>query len=429
MARQHQDSIRRRRLTALAVGTALACTALPALSACSGGGGGDAAAGSVSISPEQGGQVDASSPVVVSATGGGHLSDVTVYDADGARVPGELASDDKSWRTTEPLGAGRKYTVQVLSDGGGSGFSSSVRTFTTKSASNLLTAQLGPADGAVYGVGEPITATLSAPVHDPEARKEVESGLVVKSNPSVTGGWYWVDDRTLHFRPQGYWPAHAAISASFDLHGRRIGPPSSKLYAGSPTKIAFRTGDSMVSVTDVASDYMKIYRNGNVIRTLPVTTGKAGFRTRGGIKVVLEQAPEVFMNSETVGIAAGSSNAYHMNVYWDTRVTWSGEYVHAAPWSEGSQGVANVSHGCTGMSTENARWFYENFRKGDVVQVVHADGKQMEPFGNGFGDWNLSWSQWRSGSALGRPVVTATDVDGGSGASAQQVGYLRPQAS
>ncbi len=36
------------------------------------------------------------------------------------------------------------------------------------------------------------------------------------------------------------------------------------------------------------------------------------------------------------------------------RLTYSGEFIHAAPWSVGSQGSANVSHGCTGMSTANA---------------------------------------------------------------------------
>jgi lipoprotein-anchoring transpeptidase ErfK/SrfK len=425
VATDQQDSTRRRRLTGLAVGTALACTALPGLSACSGGG---SDAGAVSLSPAQGAQVDPSSPVVVSAPDGGHLSDVTVTDGDGARLPGALAADDLSWRSTEPLGAGRKYSVQVITDGGSDGYSSTVRTFTTKSASNLLSAELGPSDGAVYGVGEPITATLSAPVPDPAARKQVESALTVKSNPSVTGGWYWVDDKTLHFRPQGYWPAHTAVSVSFDMHGRRIGGPSSHLYAGPPSHIAFRTGEKVVAVTDVASDYMTVYRNGNEVRSVPVTTGKAGFRTRGGIKVVLEQAPTVYMNSNTVGIAAGSTNAYHMNVYWDTRVTWSGEYVHAAPWSVGHQGVSNVSHGCTGLSTGDARWFYETVRKGDIVQVVHAEGAQMEPFGNGFGDWNLGWGAWQRGSAVGHPVVTRTDVAGG-GATAQQVGYLRPEAS
>ncbi len=216
----------------------------------------------------------------------------------------------------------------------------------------------------------------------------------------------------------------------------RVGPDdvevtrssSPGVYGGAPSSISFSTGDKMLALTDAGSDYMTVYRNDKELKKMPVTTGKPGFSTRNGIKVVLEQAQTVFMNSSTVGIAAGSSNAYAMNVYWDTRVTWSGEYVHAAPWSEGSQGVSNVSHGCTGMSTADAEWFYNTFRKGDLVQVINSKGHEMEPFGNGFGDWNLSWSAWQKGSALGKPVQTSAVQSTGGAPSGAQAGLIRPQA-
>ena len=143
-----------------------------------------------------------------------------------------------------------------------------------------------------------------------------------------------------------------------------------------------------------------------------------------GVYLVLEQSPVVLMDSSTIGIPAGSSESYHKDVHWDTRVTWSGEYVHAAPWSVDEQGIANVSHGCTGMSTANAHWFYDTVRRGDVVQVVNSYGHRMETFSNGFGDWNLSWDDWLKGSALGRPVSTGAV----SGPVSTPVGYLRPQA-
>jgi hypothetical protein len=91
----------------------------------------------------------------------------------------------------------------------------------------------------------------------------------------------------------------------------------------------------------------------------------------------------------------------------------SGVYVHAAPWSVDSQGSANVSHGCTGMSTSNAEWFYETVRPGDVVTVVNSEGDPMAAFGNGYGDWNLSWEDWRKGSALNpaKPAKPAGFLD------------------
>ncbi len=105
------------------------------------------------------------------------------------------------------------------------------------------------------------------------------------------------------------------------------------------------------------------------------------------------------MNSETIGIDPDSADGYDLDdVEYAMRVTNSGEFVHAAPWSVGDQGSANVSHGCTGMSPENAEWLYNNSNVGDVVEYVGTD-KPMD-LTNGFGDWNASFADYRSGSAL-----------------------------
>jgi hypothetical protein len=53
------------------------------------------------------------------------------------------------------------------------------------------------------------------------------------------------------------------------------------------------------------------------------------------------------------------------------------------------------------MSMSNAKWFFDQVRRGDIVRVVHSLGATMEPFGNGFGDWNLTWDEWKQGSATG----------------------------
>ena len=80
------------------------------------------------------------------------------------------------------------------------------------------------------------------------------------------------------------------------------------------------------------------------------------------------------------------------------RVTYSGEFIHAAPWSTGSQGYANVSHGCTGMSTDNAVWLYAMTRRGDVVEYTGTDRPMT--LDNGYGDWNASFADYAEGSAL-----------------------------
>ncbi|MCD0481701.1 Ig-like domain-containing protein [Streptacidiphilus sp. ASG 303] len=362
----------------------------------------------VRLTPAAGTVADPSTALTVTLARG-RLTDVTVAAADGRQVTGRLSADGRTWRSTSPLAAGARYTVRVGADDGRGGRGGTTAALSTRPGTSLLTAVLGPAGGqegaaAVYGVGEPVTVQLSRPVHDRAARASVEHGLRVTSQPAVTGAWHWVDDSTLHFRPQQYWPAHAAVQVAFDAQGRHIRPG---LYGGAPSRISFRTGDRVEALVDAVTDHMEFRRNGRLVRTLPVTTGKPGFETRNGVKVVLGQEAEVRMDGETVGIAAGSSEAYSLDVQWATRVTWSGEYVHAAPWSVAAQGHANVSHGCTGMSTEDAHWFYGQVRLGDIVRVVRSNGHMMEPFGNGFGDWNLTWSQWLAGSAAGQAVSTA----------------------
>ncbi|MEU6232841.1 Ig-like domain-containing protein [Kitasatospora sp. NPDC047058] len=408
-------------------GISLALVVLVPLAGCTSGGD-DGAGGAVHridpaplvhVSAE--GKVDPSQPVTVTAVPGSRLTDVTVVGPDGRVVAGALSEDQRSWQTTGRLKAATDYTVRIAADDGKGGRGETTAGFSTLAAQRLLTAKLGPDSSGtgVYGVGQPLTVQLSEAVKEPEARQEVERALTVTSQPAVTGGWYWVDDKNLHFRPEAFWPAGTTVSLAFDGTGSRI---SDGLYGGDRAALALRIGERVESVVDAATHELTLKRNGEVVRTIPVTTGKPGFDTRNGIKVVLGQERQVRMSGETIGIASGSSESYDLNVEWATRVTWSGEYVHAAPWSVGSQGVANVSHGCTGMSTENAKWFYQNTRIGDLVTVVNSHGAGMEPFGNGFGDWNVDWTDWVKHSAIGQPVSTTPPAT-----RAPASGMIRPE--
>ncbi|MET9800782.1 Ig-like domain-containing protein [Streptomyces sp. NPDC006368] len=340
-------------------------------------------------------------PLEVTARGGdGRITDVTAVDTAGHYLAGELSADGSRWRSTGPLVAGTRYTVKVATEDSDGAPGGRTLTFETAPAKRVLTVSFGPQAGT-YGVGQPVTAELSAPVASREGRAAVERSLKVRSAPAVEGSWYWVDDKKLHFRPKEFWPVGASVTATGNLAGVRI---ERDLYGGRVKDLSLTIGDRVEAITDAAAHRMTVKRNGQVINTIPVTTGKPGFSTRNGIKVVLGKEYFVRMRSTTVGIAAGSSESYDLPVYYATRVTWSGEYVHAAPWSVGSQGSANVSHGCTGMSMSNAEWFFKTVRPGDLVTVVNSSGKEMDHFGNGFGDWNLPWDAWRTGSALTAPT-------------------------
>lgn len=353
---------------------------------------------------------------VTTKDGDGRITDVTAVDEAGHHLAGELTADGSRWRSTGPLAADARYTVRVATENGDGAPGVRTLTFETAAGPQQLKAEFGPQAGT-YGVGQPLTVKLSAPVTAKEGRAAVERALKVRSKPAVTGAWHWVDDKQLHYRPKEYWPSGARVTLTGNLTGVRVGKG---LYGTATEPLTLTIGDRVEAIADAAAHTMTFKRNGKVINTMPITMGKPGFSTRNGTKVVLEKQYFVRMRSSTVGIAAGSSESYDLPVYYATRVTWSGEYVHAAPWSVGSQGWANVSHGCVGMSTGNAAWFYENIRPGDLVTAVNSIGDDMPTFGNGFGDWNMPWDKWRQGSAvLGGTRDGAAPWDGAR---------LRPQA-
>ncbi|WP_165985650.1 Ig-like domain-containing protein [Streptomyces sp. YIM 98790] len=349
--------------------------------------------------------VDPARPLKITArTDGVRITDVSARDQAGRMIAGELDADGSAWRSTTPLAAGAEYTVRIATEDaeGRPGRSTHVLRTAAGEQTEELRVEFGPEPGT-YGVGHPVIAELSAPVADPEQRAVVERSLRVTSEPAAEGSWYWVEDDLLHYRPREYWPAGATIRASAGLEGLRI---REGLRGGESEELVFRTGDRVEAVADIAGLTLTVRRNGEVVRQMPMTTGKEGFRTRNGKKVILGRESYVRMRGTSVGIAAGSAEDYDLDVYWAARLTWSGEYVHAAPWSIGSHGVANVSHGCTGLSTENAKWFFDNIRVGDIVEHINGYGPDMAFFGNGFGDWNMEWEEWRKGSAL-----TADDPD------------------
>jgi hypothetical protein len=84
------------------------------------------------------------------------------------------------------------------------------------------------------------------------------------------------------------------------------------------------------------------------------------------------------------------------------RLTWGGEFIHAAPWSVADQGHNNVSHGCVNISDPDAAWLFARTHIGDPV-TVSGTGTPLAD-GNGWTDWNMTWSDFLAGSALPVPA-------------------------
>ena len=214
--------------------------------------------------------------------------------------------------------------------------------------------------------------------------------------PQQAGSWHWLTDQEVHWRPDRYWQAGTEVSVDIDVNSL---PAGNGVFGQESRRIDFAVGDAVVSKVNAVTHQMRTFVNGKLAKTTPITTGKPGFTTRSGVKVIMEKFRVKRMSSETIGIASDAPEGYDIDdVEYAMRVTYSGEFLHAAPWSVGSQGSANVSHGCTGMSTANAKWIYDISKRGDVVEYTGTDrGMSLT---NGFGDWNLSVQDYAAGSAL-----------------------------
>ncbi|MCX6395830.1 MAG: Ig-like domain-containing protein [Propionibacteriales bacterium] len=325
----------------------------------------------------------------------GTFSDVSVSSTAG-QVEGSLSSDKASWQSTSRLQPGATYSIRgVAVDGSGN-----EQVYTSKFKTQALGLDkqtfpsFFPTAGSTVGVGLPVIIRFDIPVTDHAA---FQKHITVTSVPAQTGAFHWISDNELHWRPAKYWKAGTKVTVDADIDSV---PAGNGVFGQRSRTNSFTIGRSLVSKVDMKTHQMKVYEDGKLIKTLPITTGEQPkFTTRSGTKVIIEKFRHKRMNSETIGIDPNSADGYDLDdVEYAMRLTYSGEFVHAAPWSVASQGRANVSHGCTGMSTENAGWFYGISMVGDVIEYTGTT-KEMT-LSNGFGDWNLPFSEYQQGSAL-----------------------------
>lgn len=322
----------------------------------------------------------------------GTLRKVVVRGA-GQPLAGALTADGERWEATDRLEPGERYRIRAVVEGAGdsSTFRSAFRT-QELSLDQQTYPSIAPLQGETVGVGMPVIVQFDVPVTD---RASIERHLTVTSTPRQAGSWHWVSDTEVHWRPKRYWEPGTEVTVDADINSV---PAGDGIYGQVSRTVSFEIGDSVISKVDVAAHRMKVFVNGDLARTMPISAGKPGFITRSGTKVIIEKVRDKVMDAATLGIAKSDPEYYRLDVEYAMRVTYSGEFLHAAPWSASSQGVANVSHGCVGMTTENAAWLFGITKRGDVVEVTGSD-RQMGLY-NGYGDWNASFEEYAEGSAL-----------------------------
>jgi lipoprotein-anchoring transpeptidase ErfK/SrfK len=138
---------------------------------------------------------------------------------------------------------------------------------------------------------------------------------------------------------------------------------------------------------------LTVTRAGKVLRTMPVSLGKPKTPSSSGTMVVISKHADYRFDTRRE-----ITNGYVVDVKYAMRLTWGGEFMHAAPWSVADQGKRNVSHGCVNVSTANAKWLFETLQVGDPI-VVRGTEVHIE-WGNGWTDWDRRWEEYVKGSAL-----------------------------
>jgi lipoprotein-anchoring transpeptidase ErfK/SrfK len=313
----------------------------------------------------------------------------------GKSLRGRFNSNHTEWKASQLLQPGIRYVVTSAAAGSAGATVTKRVTFRTQPLrlNQQTYASVAPLQHEVVGVGMPVIVKFDIPVH---RRAAFERRMHVTSKPATTGSWHWFSATEVHWRPKHFWKPGTKVHVNLQLNGVNAGDG---IYGQMNRSVNFRIGKSVIMKPNLRTDHMKVLVNHHLARVIPITGGKPGFATRSGIKLIIEKYKSIAMDAATVGISPGSPNYYDIpDVRYAQRVTYSGEFLHAAPWSVYAQGKENVSHGCVGMSTANARWLFHLTRRGDPVEVTGTHRK-LEP-GNGWTDWNESFAQYKKGSAL-----------------------------
>jgi lipoprotein-anchoring transpeptidase ErfK/SrfK len=351
-----------------------------------------------------------STEVAVNLTGG-TVTDISLTKAGTSdRVAGAMRDDGTSWVPDAPLAFNTAYDVSATAKStDGTQTQTLTTSFTTMGRFGRETGTgLYMFDGQTVGVGMPVVVEFIQSVPE-QYRAGVQSRLFVKTDPPQPGVWHWASGKQVWYRAPDYWKPGTKISVRAALRGV---PTADGRYGDTDRSATVTVGNKLLMKVDNATKMMQVYQNDVMVKEFPVSLGKPSTPSSSGQMVVMSKHYE-----HTFDTRGEPNGGYVVDVNYAMRLTWGGEFIHAAPWSVGDQGVRNVSHGCVNMSTPNAEWLFNLANIGDPI-IVRGTEVQLEN-GNGWTAWNLTWAQYVKGSALPVPpeLAAADGVDPLTGAS------------
>jgi lipoprotein-anchoring transpeptidase ErfK/SrfK len=362
----------------------------------SGGSGGDEQKVSqavVEISPKDGADAVGTDGELKVTAAKGKLVSVKVTDEKGAEVEGEISEGGAAWKPAGHLRTQTKYKVHAVAQDSDGLEAAKDTTFTTVVPENTFIGHFTPEDGSTVGVGMPVSLNFNQPIAN---MAEVEEAIEVTAEPDVEIEGHWFGNQRLDFRPEKYWAPGTEVTLSLRLDGVE---GADGVYGEQHKDVGFEIGRRQVSTVDADSKKMKVERNGEVVKTIPVTTGAPSTPTWNGKMVITEQLEVTRMDGDTVGFGG----EYDIkDVPHAQRLSTSGTFIHGNYWSgQATFGSANASHGCIGLydargggdKSTPGSWFFRNSLIGDVVEVKNAKDEVIAP-DNGLNGWNMSWEEW-----------------------------------
>ncbi|MFC7883216.1 Ig-like domain-containing protein [Streptomyces sp. NPDC057376] len=365
-----------------------------------GGGGADSAKASapkVVISAE-----DGSTGASINTTGvkvsDGRLTEVRMTVAEtGAAVPGALSADGGSWKPKEQLERGTKYRIHATAKDADGRTSAADSAFTTVSAANSFIGTYTPDGGTTVGVGMPVSFKFDKAISE---KKSVQSHISVTSSSGQEVVGHWFGDQRLDFRPEEYWKAGSKVTMKIDLDGVE---GANGVHGVQKKTVTFTVGRAQVSTVDANTQTMTVVRDGETLKSVPISAGSAENPTYNGQMVISSKSEEMRMDGSTVGFTYDIPDVPHA-----MRLSRSGTFLHGNYWyNKGNPpfGAQGTSHGCVGLrdvqggqGATDGKWFFDNSLVGDVVVVKNSPDGTIAP-DNGLNGWNMAWSEWVAGSA------------------------------
>ncbi|UQX02690.1 Ig-like domain-containing protein [Streptomyces sp. RerS4] len=361
----------------------------------------DASKAKIVISPKDGSANVALNDGANVTVSDGTLTKVELKSSEGAAVAGKISADGKSWKPDTALKRSTKYALAATAKDEAGREAHENASFTTLSPENSFIGSFVPDEGQTVGVGMPVSITFNKPIKD---QKAVQAAISVSSSSGQEVVGHWFGNQRLDFRPEQYWQANSTITLKLALQGVQSAPG----IVGAQNKtVTFKVGRSQVSTVDVKAKTMTVTRDGQVLRTIPISAGSPENPTYNGQMVISEKFKETRMDGSTVGFTnkEGKGEYDIKDVPHAMRLSTSGTFIHGNYWGADSIfGKVNTSHGCVGLNdakgagdpNQPGAWFFDNSLIGDVVTVVNSPDKTIKP-DNGLNGWNMSWAEWKAG--------------------------------